>query len=118
MTLQDELAVQPEGRVERLRLHERVAILIPTDPGAELEDPPELRSISREPAGKLILELPIHVQGGRDQRVLEIEQCALYLVGDLRATSPVLVCLPENRDFLGQVLLQAPPFLPSEHPGL
>src|SRR5919107_1394754 len=97
-----------------LRADEGVAVLVPADPRAELEDTTQLRSILRELACQLVLELSVRFEGRRDERVLEEQQCPLYLLNDLRATDSQLIGLPQNGDLLCKVLLQASLLLPRE----
>src|SRR5215207_9707809 len=88
MALQDQLAVEGEGRAQGLGPDERVPVLVPADPGAEAQDPPEARGPPRKAAGQFVLELPVHFEGRGDQGVLEEPQRTLYLVLDLGSADP------------------------------
>jgi hypothetical protein len=118
VTLQDELPVQPERRTQGLGLDVRVPVLVSADPGSELQDASQARRILRVAAGELVLELPVSFEGRGDKWVLEEEEGALYLLGDLGAPRPQLVGLPEHRRLLGQPLLETPALFPTDGGGL
>ena len=58
--------MQLKGRVQRLWLYERVAVLIPTDPRAELESAPESEAFLRELPSKLVFEVSVYVESRGD----------------------------------------------------
>jgi hypothetical protein len=106
VAFEGEIPVQAEGCVQGLWFHERVAVLISADPGAELQDAPQRKAVLGKLAGELVFEVSVHVEGRGDQGPLEEEQGPLYLVFDRGPLDAQLVSLPQDGYLLGEGLLR------------
>ena len=98
------LALEAEDGQRDLRRHERVAVAVSADPGAEAQRPATRRELGAEAAE---LDGEIIEQVGNDElgQLVEVEQRRARFVERGRPLTTDLLGLPEQVDELGQ-----PPF--------
>ncbi len=98
------LALEAEDGQRDLRRHERVAVAVSADPGAEAQRPATRRELGAE-AAKLDGEIIEQVGNDELGQLVEVEQRRARFVERGRPLTTDLLGLPEQVDELGQ-----PPF--------